>query len=241
MERAEDKQSLHKQLLILTHESRRAVHAIDQAGADLQKLEDEMADFLERYYAKVGPYVAELEQLETELQQWSKPGKRFMAERVIGEAISEKKHQKHHRAQLKKLYRELAQQLHPDKMLTATGSEQQMAQLNAAYANGSAAHLWKMALQQDLKDYERSGQSRQMVEQLKKRLSEMEAARAELQAQREALFAHSAYALMQREFQLRLCGVDMTAQIMEQLESRIIAQRKALLSHKMQGLTAAAS
>lgn len=237
--------TIHQQLMALENRSNTTLHALDAACEDLRALEGELERFLSNYYGRVGGYFEQLQKIEQELEafratyMWS-PAQAVLENAKQFNEVTSKELSKQLDDEMKQLYRSMAKEYHPD----APRGEQAVAQMkedviktiNNAYARRNIGELWKIKWEMERAAAQTKTQAHEKMVQLERHCEKMQQSLHEVQRRRKKLEQSPAYALMQRAFQLRLCGQDFIEIVTSNVMSQIEARRRELVNTKIKQL-----
>ncbi len=228
-----------QELMALETRSHRTLTALDQSCEALRQLEDEIAHFMEQYYTKVGSYFEELARLEEELTAFNAS---IAADQIAARkthqvneslrAIAHKSNARALEADLKTLYRDMAKRAHPDAGDTA--DHEAMGRINEAYAKRNLGELWK--IRQELEVEPVKALPKDRIAMLQAQQEALQKTLEEVESRRLSLEESEACALMQRAFQMRICGQDFIQQVTDQVLAQITVTRKKLVTTKIKHL-----
>lgn len=208
-------------LIALETRTIRTMSALDRESEALAGLEAELESFLEDYYAKVGALFEELARLEQDLgsiQGYVVPKSNDIVIKPIKPSQSPQKNE------LKSLYRTLVKNHHPD--VSSHRSGEWMQAINDAYARANMAEL--VRLQWSGPDVE-SATPEQQIEKLEQQCAGLQEALQQVQQRQTQLKQSSAYALMCKALQLRLCGQDFIGQMKAHVQHLISQKKREIL------------
>lgn len=217
--------------------------AIAELELELATAQGEMSEFSHRYHTAVGERMARLDELQAELalrqaaQAPDDPQARERAETARERADESRRDERRYReaaaeagarfrpgADIKKLFRQVAQKIHPDRARDEADRERRtrlMAEANRAYRLGDGAALrevlrrWNSGEEAAETPADRELMERQL-ERLRRRL-------AEIQGELDGLYASRLYELFQAENQARRQQRDLLEELTRQLDEQIAA------------------
>jgi hypothetical protein len=193
-------------------------HVLQQTDGALQELEDELSDFLENYYARVGGHMKQLLELRRELKRTEQETFSSQAVPELSEAFMRLPANRL-RETIKQLYHELARDCHPDLKGEEVPAER-MQELNAAYNARNLSALWKLKWEVT---QEKSGgrmSHKDRLDLYRTQVGHMQESLEALEARQEALKQSEAWQLLQHARFMKLSGCD----FMEAAEKRICAE-----------------
>ena len=210
--------------------------AVELTHGKLRAIEDDLADFLDDYYAKVGPSFEELTRLQEELCAVQNGSFGVATNAVDVQKTAEKQ-----QSSLKQFYRDMARECHPDADAASTGQgdaqalkAEMMKTLNAAYARKNLSEMWqiKWELERQKEDGKLSHQRR--LELLKTQQEQMQNTLNELQERERELRDSEAYALMQHARLMQCCGQDFIAMVQGRVTAQLAQAKRELRAAKHQ-------
>ena len=222
----------------------RALNSLDSSCEALRLLELELDAFLDDYYHHVGTYFEQIAAIEAEIESFKEQPKDIMpTARRIYESMDvlPKSQSKVLDREIKSLYRDMAKEYHPD---AATGvgadvvkqiKEDVIKTLNDAYARKNLGDLWRIRF--DLEDDQLGSNlpAELRIDLLQKRVLLIEQIFEDVERRRLKLEESPACALMQRAFQMRLCGQNfiesVIADVKLQIERKVAELLRAKLKH----------
>lgn len=229
----------HGSALLWRQRLERALLKLESASKQLELIEAQHEEFMNRYYAAVGVHCEELATLEAQIggaaddapitlqavseymlrsPQTDRPQK----SQISGSSKEVAKH-------LKQLYRSMVKECHPDHR-RVNDTQEWMQKLNDAYEQRSLAALWRVKC--DLRMHEAMPGEisdrhwQQEVMHVQEWYARLSARLAELQT------SHT-HALMQRALQLKLCGQDFLQIVQDNLKQQIEAKKRGLVVAKI--------
>ncbi len=224
------------QLSSLKRSSLQVQTAVELTHGKLRAIEDDLADFLDDYYAKVGPSFERLTRLQEELA--AVQGGSFGVSIDLADAQNTSEKQQ---SSLKQFYRDMARECHPDVGEASAGQgdakalkAEMMKTLNAAYARKNLSEMWqiKWELERQKEDGKLSHQKR--LELLKIQQEQMQNTLSELQARERELRDSEAYALMQHARLMQCCGQDFIAMVQGRVAAQLEQAKRELRAAKHQ-------
>lgn len=224
-----------QQFLALQQQSQQTQTALDVAHDTLRELEDELADFLDDYYARVGRDFEILTELREALR--AEQVQCFHREKPAQIAQDTPRRQPD---TVRRLYRDMARDCHPDRLAgeaenNAAGMKAElMKTLNAAYARKNLSEMWKIKWELERHKNNGSLSHKQRLELLKAQQEQMRGALEELRRREEEVRASAAYRLMQHARMMQLCGQDFIALVRARVERQIAEAQEQLLSARIQ-------
>jgi hypothetical protein len=207
--------------------------AVELTHGKLRAIEDELADFLDDYYAKVGPSFEQLTRLQEELLALQSGSFGMKPKSSDVPSISETQP-----TAIKQFYRDMARECHPDSAGANAGQgdlkAEMMKTLNAAYARKNLSEMWhiKWELERQKEDGKLSHQKR--LELLKTQQEHMQNTLSELQARERELRDSEAYALMQHARLMQCCGQDFIAMVQGRVAGQLEDAKRELRAAKHQ-------
>lgn len=225
-----------QEMVILQNQAERTLSALDQSCESLRQLEEELNQFISDYYGKVGHYFEELARIEDELQAEELLARQVQAAQVTQaaarsfDAITHKTHSRTIERDMKSMYHDMAKRAHPDAAGDSADVEA-MSRLNDAYARRNLGEMWK--IKQELDDDKQSGRAKDRLEQMKAQHEQLQMALEEVEQMRRQLEESPASELMQRAFQMRLCGQDFIQQVTDHVQSQIADKKRKLVTTKI--------
>lgn len=209
-------------LIALETRTIRTMSALDRESEALAGLEADLEAFLESYYAQVGALFEELARLEQDLghiQGCFPPKSR---DSIVIKPI--KPSSSPHKSELKSLYRELVKTHHPD--VSSHSNGEWMQAINDAYARANMAELVRLQWSAPTTE---SVSPEQQIEKLEQQCEGLQEALKQVQQRQLQLKQSSAYALMCKALQLRLCGQDFIGQMKAHVQSLISQKKREIL------------
>lgn len=196
------------QLHRLEKQIARRINEVADVERKLRFLEDEIAHFVEEYYAQVGDVCEAIDQYESALEAVLTIEKPHPPEARVA--------QKQQDASLRKnLYRRLVKQTHPD--VNAADNEAFM-HIQAAYESGEITALWRVEWQQ-LQQQWRACELTERMQHLTRWFRQLEAYAQELTARYLERKQSPEAVLLGRYMHARLSGKDWFGQMKSQLET----------------------
>ncbi len=208
-------------LIALETRTIRTMSALDRESEALAALETELEAFLDQYYAKVGALFEELARLEQDLghiQGFFPPRSSDIMIKPI------KSPQNPAKNELKALYRELVKSHHPD--VSSHNNGEWMQAINDAYAQANMAELVRLQWSAPTSDLV---SAEQQIEKLEQQCEDLQHALIQVQQRQLHLKQSSAYALMCKALQLRLCGQDFIGQMKAHVLGLISQKKREIL------------
>lgn len=235
--------SINQAIVSLETKSTRALNSLDRSCEYLRQLEDDLEHFLTDYYDQVGGYFEELEEIENELALFRASLSKNMpiAKRIYDEMeVMPKRESQQLDRDARSLYREMAKECHPD-VASGTEAVEQIKDdviktLNEAYSRKNLGDLWKIRFEMEEKKAQGTIDPNKRVDLLKERVDQMQRALGEVESRRVKLEESPACALMQRAFQMRLCGQDFIEMVIADVQGQIARKRKELVGTKVRHL-----
>lgn len=228
-----------QQFLALKQRSQQIQTALDGAHAKLQGMEEELADFLDDYYAQVGRDFETLNGLREELKAvgescFSTPSSR------ANEATPTQENRATMQQELKGFYREMARECHPD-VAVADGAhdmaalkDELMKTLNYAYARKNLSEMWKIKWELERQKNDGQLNHKQRLQLLSSQQDQMQRALDDLQQRESEIRDSAAYQLMQHARLMKLCGQDFIALVRDKVRAEITQTKKQLVSARIQ-------
>ena len=183
----------------------RELQELEDASLRLKDMQQSLQEFLADYYARVGPL---LERLET-LQDPSASEHDALPEEDATFGESDTALAFSYRAEVKRLYRQLAKACHPDR--AEGGAAAYMQVVNHAYRHQNLASLWRLSMKL----------LPEQPAQLEVRRHAIAEARTSLMESIRVLEESREYQLMQKVFLARLRGQDLIFRIEQDLGQRV--------------------
>jgi hypothetical protein len=247
-----------KEFAHLEAELDRLSRKLAEKELDLATLENDLSIFEKKYAEKVGLHLVELDFLDTEIarelfrlnpKEEYKQGfesaerKAKRSKEAVNEKLkSEKKKKFEPSEDLKKLFRRVAKQIHPD---LATDDEERgfrtdlMAKANEAYKNGDDESLRNILVEwEQWKEKPRLKEDKveelSELELLKQKVSQIKARIKIINAHIKALKESELYKLMIKVEEAEKRGADLLGEMAKDLQMRIQAAREMLKSLRQQ-------
>jgi len=236
-----DTRSLRQQIMALETRSNLTVQSLKIACEELAGLEADLERFLSHYYEQVGGYFEQLEAIDRELTDYKNPLKRRLArfaqaKRPSEEVMPLRQNQAIER-DMKSLYRDMAKEFHPDlpagDQAVAEMKEDAIRVLNDAYARKNLGELWKIKCEVEARKDKGRLPAEKKLDRLSERVEQLQRALQEVEGRRATLEQSPAFALMQRAFQMRLCGQDFIEAVLRDVKGQIERKRQELVTLKL--------
>lgn len=242
-ERLPDQKELRQMLIALETQCNRALNSLDCSCEALRLLEIELDEFLDDYYHHVGSYFEQIAAIEAEIESLKVQPTDIMptARRIYeGMDVLPKSQSKGLDQEIKNLYRDMAKEYHPDAASGAEAvkqiKEDVIKTLNDAYARKNLGDLWRLRF--DLEDDQTASamSTQERIELLTKRVTIIENMFEDVERRRLKLEESPACALMQRAFQMRLCGQNFIESVIADVKLQIERKQTDLLRAKLKNL-----
>jgi hypothetical protein len=192
-----------------------ALQEFEQLWLKLKDMRSAVDEFITEYYTRVGPYLARLENLRC--------GASVNSQETLEQALRRMPSSSppSFKAELRKVYRELAKTNHPDQGPVNERQQRQarMQMINHAYSQENLASLWKLSLDQARHSDKTLWQTR--LKEIRGNLHHMRRSVEELERSPE-------YLLMRRAFKARLHGHDLVASVVSTIEQDISKEEKRM-------------
>lgn len=200
-------------------------------------LELELTGFIETYYAAVGEYVEQLVALESQLEHTQTSEEEFAA---ITSAMHDaaKQAQQDRAEELKKRYRTLAKNIHPDVLNTTSYVEAavRMQEVNEAYDARDLAKLVRLQAEWTLENILNMPEDIRLPE-LRAQLSAVDKASTQYQKERMGLMHSPVYELMLRATSARMAGRDWIAAVVHKIKAAIALKERSLVTAKLEAIS----
>lgn len=219
----------------LRKRSQQVQNAVEMTHGRLKVMEEELCDFLDHYYARVGGAFEELTSLRSALEQVTQ-GCFSMNPKVseppttpLGKSES-----------IRQLYYEMARECHPDMAAQEDGADaaslksDMMKTLNAAYARKSLSEMWKLKWDLERRKHDGALDHKQRLELLRTQQTHMQNTLDELQQRESELKESAAWQLMQHARLMQCCGQDFTQMVKGRVESQIAQAKRELRAARHQ-------
>jgi len=225
----------------------RGLKYLDLASQSLRKLENELQLFLDEYYARVGHWFQQLEDLHVHPvpQENSAVAAATPLRQVYNEVSLEEDELasplKDIDRELKQLYRKLVKRYHPDAVAPKPSElkESNVIQcINLAYADRSLSDLWQVEYETLLQTME-VHPIEDLMQILQERYERLVASIQRVVHYRKALMNSPAYALMKRHQQMKYMGEDLMESVIEEVKEQVRNARSTLVLKKLKVLTEA--
>lgn len=216
------------QFIMLKQRSQQVQTALEAVQSHVQFLEEEVAQFLDDYYAQVGAAFEQLTALQAECAAVQR-GCFDVPSAPVSPASSPMPARDD--ITTKQLFRNMARECHPDR---AEGNADLMQTLNAAYAQQNLPEMWQVKW--ELERQKQGGQlsHRQRLELLQAQQAHMQETLAALEQREHDIKASEAFALMQHARLMECCGQDFIAMVKGRVQQQTEQAKRDLRAAKHQ-------
>lgn len=204
-----------------------AIDQLEREARRMLQLEEELGAFATRYYEAISEPVQRLDALEMQLPD--PKAKDLVPE--FNDIVTQCQARAGRRVELKKRYRSLAQEIHPDRamVIESTGfGASSMSRLNVAYQKGDLAALLK--LDAELMVAELCGDDLSDTALLESALYEIKRASDTYADGYRTLLGSPLNTLMLRSMSARIAGWDLVETVKQKVEQRIEEKERALFT-----------
>lgn len=232
-------QRAHKQEEIyLRARLRDALKHLEQHARAALALELELTGFIETYYAAVGEYVEQLVALETQIAIEHNHSEEEFAAITSAMHDAAKQAQQDRAEELKKRYRTLAKNIHPDVLNTQSYVEAavKMQEVNEAYDARDLAKLVRLQAEWTLENILNMPEDIRLPE-LRAQLQAVDKASNQYQKERMGLMHSPVYELMLRATSARMAGRDWIAAVVHKIKAAIALKERSLVTAKLEAVS----
>lgn len=235
---------IRQTLIAFETQINRALNSLDRSCESLRQLELEIDEFLNDYYHHVGTYFEQISAIEAEIEALNTgdvPELMPTAKRIYENMeVLPKSQCKALDQDIKTLYRDMAKEYHPDAASGAEAvkqiKEEVIKTLNDAYSRKNLGDLWRIRFELEDEQVKGSMHPLERIQLLRRRVSMIEQMFEEVEAKRLKLEESPACALMQRAFQMRLCGQNFIEHVIADVKQQIERKQTELLRAKLKHL-----
>jgi|GEM_PF-2213584 len=235
---------IRQTLIAFETQINRALNSLDRSCEALRQMELEIDEFLNDYYHHVGTYFEQMSAIEAEIQALNSgevPELMPTAKRIYESMeVLPKSQCKALDQDIKTLYRDMAKEYHPDAAAGAEAvkqiKEEVIKTLNDAYSRKNLGDLWRIRFELEDDQLKATMHPAERIQLLRRRVSMIEHIFEEVEARRLKLEESPACALMQRAFQMRLCGQNFIEQVTADVKQQIERKQAELLRAKLKHL-----
>lgn len=201
-------------------------------------LELELTSFIETYYAAVGEYVEQLVALESQLEAEHDYQEEEFAAITSAMHGAAKQAQQDRAEELKKRYRTLAKNIHPDVLSTDgyVDAAVRMQEVNEAYDARDLAKIVRLQAEWTLENILSMPEDIRLPE-LRAQLTAVDKASQQYQKERLGLMHSPVYELMLRATSARMAGRDWIAAVVHKIKTAIALKERSLVTAKLEAIS----